>query len=91
MSREQINRMNKVGRSATAGIQSLHRFIGASGRSKENLLGEILLYMDGRSFLQIKCSLEAYGVLNGAGNAKWHESNIKQILTNEKYIGDTLL
>lgn len=29
--------------------------------------------------------------LNGAGNAKWHKSNIKQILTNEKYIGDDLL
>lgn len=31
------------------------------------------------------------GILNGAGNAKWHESNIRQILTNEKYIGDALL
>lgn len=48
-------------------------------------------YMDGRSFLQIKRSLEADGILNRAGNAKWHESNIKQILTNEKYIGDALL
>ena len=48
-------------------------------------------YMDGRSFLQIKRSLEADGILNGAGNAKWHESNIKQMLTNEKYIGDALL
>ncbi len=48
-------------------------------------------YMDGRSFLQIKRGLETDGILNGAGNAKWHESNIKQILTNEKYIGDALL
>lgn len=48
-------------------------------------------YMDGRSFLQIKRRLEADGIINGAGNAKWHESNIKQILTNEKYIGDALL
>lgn len=48
-------------------------------------------YMDGQSFLQIKRGLEADGILNGAGNAKWHESNIKQILTNEKYIGDALL
>ena len=47
--------------------------------------------MDGRSFLQIKRGLEADGILNGAGNARWHESNIKQILTNEKYIGDALL
>lgn len=48
-------------------------------------------YMDGQSFLQIKRGLEADGILNGAGNSKWHESNIKQILTNEKYIGDALL
>lgn len=48
-------------------------------------------YMDGRSFLQIKRSLEKDGILNGASNKKWHESNIKQILTNEKYIGDALL
>ena len=48
-------------------------------------------YLDGRSFLQIKTGLENDGVLNGAGNGKWWESNIKQILTNEKYIGDALL
>lgn len=48
-------------------------------------------YMDGASFLQIRRSLEADGILNGAHNARWHESNIKQILTNEKYIGDALL
>ena len=48
-------------------------------------------YLSGKSFLQIKRSLEADGILNGAGNAKWHESNIKQILSNEKYIGDALL
>lgn len=48
-------------------------------------------YLDGKSFLQIKRSLEADGILNGAGHQKWHESNIKQILTNEKYIGDALL
>ena len=45
----------------------------------------------GRSFLQIKRSLEADGILNGAGNAKWHESNIKQILTNENILVDALL
>lgn len=48
-------------------------------------------YLSGHSFLKIKRSLEADGVLNGAGHAKWNESNIKQILTNEKYIGDALL
>ena len=48
-------------------------------------------YLDGKSLLQIKRGLEADGVLNGAGHEKWYESNIKQILTNEKYIGDALL
>ena len=48
-------------------------------------------YMEGASFLQIKRSLEADGIPNGAGLPKWHESNIHQILTNEKYIGDALL
>ena len=48
-------------------------------------------YMDGKTFLQIRRGLEKDGVKNGAGNAKWWESNIRQILTNEKYIGDALL
>ena len=48
-------------------------------------------YLEGQSLLQIKRSLEADGIKNGAGHLKWHESNIKQILTNEKYIGDALL
>lgn len=48
-------------------------------------------YLEGKSFLQIKRSLEADAILNGAGRSKWNESNIKQILTNEKYIGDALL
>ncbi len=48
-------------------------------------------YLEGASFLQIKRSLEADGIPNGAGHLKWHESNIHQILTNEKYIGDALL
>jgi len=48
-------------------------------------------YLSGMSLLKIKRALEADGILNGAGRSKWHESNIKQILTNEKYIGDALL
>ena len=35
--------------------------------------------------------LEADGILNGAGNERWHTSNINNILRNEKYIGDALL
>lgn len=48
-------------------------------------------YLDGKSLTQIRRGLEADGIRNGAGNARWHESNIRQILTNEKYIGDALL
>lgn len=48
-------------------------------------------YLEGASFLQIKRSLETDGIPNGAGHLKWHESNIHQVLTNEKYIGDALL
>lgn len=48
-------------------------------------------YLEGSSLRQIKESLEADGIKNGAGHLKWQESNIKQILTNEKYIGDALL
>lgn len=48
-------------------------------------------YLEGKSFKKIKQSLEADGILNGARHAKWHDTNIRQILTNEKYIGDALL
>ena len=45
----------------------------------------------GSPAIAIRRGLEADGIRNGAGNLRWHESNIKQILTNEKYIGDALL
>ena len=48
-------------------------------------------YLEGYSMDKIKKDLEADGIRNGAGNLRWHTSNIKQILTNEKYIGDALL
>ena len=48
-------------------------------------------YLEGKSLVQIKRGLEKDGIRNGAGHKRWHESNIKQILTNEKYIGDALL
>ena len=48
-------------------------------------------YLEGASMLKIARGLEADGILNGAGNAHWHTSNISQILRNEKYIGDALL
>ncbi len=48
-------------------------------------------FLSGMSPRQIKERLEADGILNGAGNPRWQVSNIHQILTNEKYIGDALL
>lgn len=48
-------------------------------------------FLSGMSQKQIKERLEADGIRNGAGNPKWQVSNIHQILTNEKYIGDALL
>lgn len=48
-------------------------------------------YLEGASFVKIRRGLEADGILNGAKHARWHETNIKQILTNEKYIGEYLL
>lgn len=48
-------------------------------------------YLEGASMLKIARGLEADGIRNGAGNEKWHTSNINQILRNEKYIGDALL
>ena len=48
-------------------------------------------YLEGASLIKILRGLEADGILNGAKHARWHETNIRQILTNEKYIGDALL
>lgn len=48
-------------------------------------------YLEGSSLHQIKRSLEADEIANGAGNKKWYATNIKGILTNEKYMGDALL
>jgi site-specific DNA recombinase len=48
-------------------------------------------YLEGASMLKIARGLEGDGMLNGAGNERWHTSNINQILRNEKYIGDALL
>ena len=48
-------------------------------------------YLEGKSWRQICKGLMADGVKTGAGNDKWWDSNIHQILTNEKYMGDALL
>jgi DNA invertase Pin-like site-specific DNA recombinase len=36
-------------------------------------------YLEGSSMLKIARGLEADGILNGAGNEKWHTSNINNI------------
>lgn len=48
-------------------------------------------YLEGASLRDIKEGLEKDKIVNGAGNRKWHVSNLNQILTNEKYMGDALL
>ena len=40
---------------------------------------------------QIKAGLERDGIKNGAGRKKWGTTNIRKILTNEKYMGDAML
>jgi site-specific DNA recombinase len=48
-------------------------------------------YLESASMLKIARGLIADGILNGAGNERWHTSNLNQILPNEKYIGDALV
>ena len=48
-------------------------------------------YLAGDPLRSIKKRLEAQGCLTAAGKSKWVISNIKSILTNEKYCGDALL
>ena len=48
-------------------------------------------FLAGKSTRKIAKGLTEDGLINGAGNAKWHESNIITILKNEKYKGDALL
>ena len=48
-------------------------------------------YLEGASLRDIKVGLEKDKIVNGAGNKKWHVSNLNQILNNEKYMGDALL
>lgn len=41
-------------------------------------------YLEGASMLKIARNLTADGLKNGAGHTKWRDSNIRQILQNEK-------
>lgn len=48
-------------------------------------------YLEGKSCKKIATGLQADGIPNGAGSTKWWDTNILQILKNEKYMGDALL
>lgn len=48
-------------------------------------------YLDGKGTNRIARELEEKGVPNWNGKAKWYESTIKSMLSNEKYKGDALL
>lgn len=48
-------------------------------------------YLDGKGSNRIARELEDEGILNWNGKAKWYESSIRKMLSNEKYKGDALL
>ena len=48
-------------------------------------------FLDGKGANRIARELEKDRVLNWNGKAKWYESSIRKMLTNEKYMGDALL
>ena len=81
------------------------RFLGyTSGRDEENKKILIIVpeeaeivkrifreYLEGASLQQIANGLEADGKVTGAGKTKWPPNSLRNILQNEKYIGDALL
>ena len=48
-------------------------------------------YLEGASLRNIAQSLERDKIMTGGKGYRWHQSTIKGILKNEKYIGDALL
>jgi site-specific DNA recombinase len=48
------------------------------------------LYLDGKSLKQIKEYLEENCIKTVTGKEKWHVDTINKMLSNEKYMGDTL-
>ena len=48
-------------------------------------------YLDGDSVDQLKEYLEGNHILTHTGKAEWNRQTIRDILTNEKYVGDLLL
>jgi site-specific DNA recombinase len=49
------------------------------------------LYIDGKTLSQIKEILELSGIKTVTGKEKWHVDTIDKMLSNEKYMGDTML
>ena len=47
-------------------------------------------FLEGKGANRIARDLEADGILNWNGKAKWYESSIRKMLSNEKYKGDAL-
>ncbi len=48
-------------------------------------------YLEGASCQQIARGLARDGILTARGKTRWHDSAIRRILENEKYMGDALL
>lgn len=48
-------------------------------------------YLEGASCKKIAKGLERDGILTSRGKTRWHDTTIRKILENEKYIGDALL
>ena len=48
-------------------------------------------YLEGASCKKIARGLERDGILTARSNTRWHDSSIRLILENEKYMGDALL
>ena len=48
-------------------------------------------YLEGASCKKIARGLERDGIRTARGNARWHDSTVRKILENEKYMGDALL
>mgnify|MGYP001387901777 CR=1 FL=1 len=48
-------------------------------------------YLEGKSILAICRGLERDKIKTSRGNKRWHDSSVRKILENEKYMGDALL
>lgn len=48
------------------------------------------MYLSGKTLRNIKETLEARGLRNAAGTTEWTTSNLRTILSDEKYCGDVL-